>query len=128
MNGLKLYSVLGKAAKGDTPRLSYDSEKGIVEFQGVIDVGTFVTNYARLDNTDIPFPGPVTLDDVSKRIDAICEAHLERCKTAQAAYSAELDALAAAVEASPDINQNAVGMIVIGRVKTLMTEVAQAIG
>jgi predicted AAA+ superfamily ATPase len=70
----------------------------------------------------------VTLDDVSKRIDAICEAHLERCTTAQAAYSADLDALAAAVEASPDINQNAVGMIVLGRVKTLMAEVARAIG
>jgi hypothetical protein len=74
-----------------------------------------------------PIRQPLTLDDVSKRIDAICEAHLERCKKAHTIYSAELDSLADAVEASPDINQNAVGLIVLGRVKTLMAEVAEAI-
>ncbi len=104
-------------------------DQWICEYCGREETESEKAEVAKLstDTVDVP-PEPVTLDDVSRRIDAICEAHLERCKTAQAAYSDDLDALAAAVEASPDINQNAVGLIVLGRVKTLMTEVEKAIG
>lgn len=72
--------------------------------------------------------GPLTLDDVSKRINAICEAHLERCNAAQATYESEIEALSVAVEASPDIDQNAVGLIVLGRVNAMVTEISKAIG
>lgn len=78
--------------------------------------------------TDTVKAAPLTLDDVSKRINAICEAYLERCIAAHAVYIAELEALGTAVDASPDINQNAVGLIVLGRVKELMADVSKAIG
>ncbi|TDW21097.1 hypothetical protein EV128_12266 [Rhizobium azibense] len=69
-----------------------------------------------------------TLDEVASRIKAICDefvADTVRCKTN---YDAKLEALSAEIEASPDLDQDAVGSIVFGQLKKMMAEVAKAVG
>lgn len=67
---------------------------------------------------------PLTLDDVAARINTICDNHLEAMKNAKQALETQMDALAAAVDASPALDQDTVGAIIFGRVNKLMKDVA----
>lgn len=70
----------------------------------------------------------VTLDYVSKRINQICTDHVERSKVLIAQFETEAGALAEAVEASSDIDQNAVALIVLGRVNVMAKELERLAG
>lgn len=75
-----------------------------------------------------PIRQPLTLDDVSQRINTICNDYVKQVVILKAGYGSAVDALAEAVEASPDIDQDAVVSIVLGRVKAMMTEIAEVVG
>lgn len=71
---------------------------------------------------------PLTLDDVSKRVNTIMTDYVEQAKRVKDSYETALDALAADVEASPDLDKEAVNSIIFGRMKKMLTEAAQVFG
>lgn len=75
-----------------------------------------------------PVRQPLTLEDVSQRINTICNDYVEQAQRVKASYEAAIDVLAAAVDASPDIDQSAVTSIVLGRVQAMMVDVQKAFG
>jgi len=70
----------------------------------------------------------MTLDEVSARIDQICEDHVAVALRSQVEFNDKVDALAADVAASLELNQHAVGSIVIGRVNQMVKDLAKAVG
>lgn len=88
---------------------------------------TFVSH----DDPDHPLPvyarPSLTLDDVSRRINEICFSHVENAKRFQEVYASALEKLADDVEASADIDKNAVASIVMGRVNTMVKELSEAV-
>ncbi|NTI22351.1 hypothetical protein G6M87_10830 [Rhizobium rhizogenes] len=78
---------------------------------------------------EIPSPAqPITLDDVSTRINAICDDYLADAKNAKTKYETQLQTFANDIDASPDLDKDAAGSIVLGRIKKLLHEVAEAVG
>lgn len=75
-----------------------------------------------------PIRQPLTLDDVSKRIKTICDDYLTEAIRVKAHFDQSLDVLASDVEASPDLDQNAVGALVMSEVHRMMENVAKAVG
>jgi hypothetical protein len=69
---------------------------------------------------------PLTLDDVSSRINTICADYIEAAQRVKTSYETAIDTLSAAIDASPDLDKDAVASIVLGRIKKMMTE-AQAV-
>lgn len=70
----------------------------------------------------------ITLDQLSQRINTICEDFIKEALESKQKYDNDLDALKAAIDASPDLDQDAAISIVFGRVKRMMVETAEAIG
>jgi hypothetical protein len=73
-------------------------------------------------------PVQLTLDDVSTRINSICADYLADAKSAKTKYETRLSEFSDAIDASPDLDKDAIGKIVFGRVKRLLAEVAEAVG
>lgn len=72
-----------------------------------------------------PIKQPLTLDDVSKRIDKICTDYFENVKRVKAEYDTGLEALSADLDASPELDQDAAISIVMGRCKRMLSEMSQ---
>lgn len=81
-----------------------------------------------MTETASPIRQPLTLDDVSKRIKKICDDYLTEATRVKAHFDKSLGVLAAEVEASPDLDQNAVGALVMSEMHRMMKNVAEAMG
>jgi hypothetical protein len=69
----------------------------------------------------------ITFDQLSQRINTICDDFVKEAKECKQKYDSDLDDLKAAIDASPDLDQDAAISIVFGRVKRMMTEAAEAL-
>lgn len=70
---------------------------------------------------------PLTLEDVTHQINDICDEYVTAVRRTKESFERNLDALGQAVDASPDIDQNAVGSIIMGRVNQMMRDAAEVI-
>lgn len=70
----------------------------------------------------------VTLNDVSVMINAACEEFIMGAVDLRNALDANIKALADAVDATPDIDKDAVASIVMGRIKRMMAEAQTVLG
>lgn len=66
----------------------------------------------------------LTLDDLAQRMNATCDEYVEAMVRAKARYETNVAILCEAIDASPDLDKNAAGSIVLGSVKKMMTDAA----
>jgi hypothetical protein len=68
-----------------------------------------------------------SLDELSNRINTICDDYVRDIKAAHGDYVAACEELSQRTDASPDLDQNAVASIVLGRIKKMIADAGEAI-
>lgn len=71
---------------------------------------------------------PLTLEDVSNRMNAVCDEFVEAMVRTKAGYETNIAALCAEMDASPDLDKNAAASIVLGRLKKMMEDAQAVLG
>lgn len=69
----------------------------------------------------------MTLDDLTRRINEICSENVETARAAKLQFDMSVEALAKAVDASPDLDKSAAASIVMGRVNRMVSELSGAV-
>jgi len=69
-----------------------------------------------------------SLDELSNTINTICDDYVREIKAAHDAYLKACDELSERTDASPDLDQNAVASIVLGRVKKMIADAGELLG
>ncbi|WP_085044358.1 hypothetical protein [Ensifer aridi] len=70
----------------------------------------------------------ITLDEVAKRTDAVCTEYVDDMKRVKASFEEKFAAIAAAIDASPDLDKDATASIVLGRIKKMIGDAAAVLG
>lgn len=75
----------------------------------------------------MPMTPSITLDQLSQRINRICDDYVKEIKETKLNYDTQLEELEKAVDASPDLDQSAAMSIVMNRVQRMIVDTAQAV-
>lgn len=88
-------------------------------FHGTLNLASIIS---RLSEPAAPVVAPLTLDDLARVTDALCDEYRKRMTDHIAWYTARVDEVAAACDTSPELDHAAAGNLFLTKINMLVKE------